>query len=105
MNESASSSDGESAKRCLRCGATEQLTNDHVIPRFVLRTELSREQYAEFNRIAGKRLNSQPLCQPCNNDKGYEVIDYRGHEFAQALEELVYNLFGVELHVHVESRD
>jgi 5-methylcytosine-specific restriction endonuclease McrA len=49
--------DGE---RCRRCGTTEGLTLDHIIP-------LSK---GGTNRID----NLQLLCGPCNRAKGNEVI-------------------------------
>jgi 5-methylcytosine-specific restriction endonuclease McrA len=49
--------------RCLRCGAHEDLTVDHVIP-------LGR---GGSNAIE----NIQPLCAVCNGIKGCETTDYR----------------------------
>ncbi len=48
---------------CLRCGATEDLTTDHVIPV----TLGGPDTYA----------NLQVLCRPCNTWKGQQIIDYR----------------------------
>jgi 5-methylcytosine-specific restriction endonuclease McrA len=50
-------------KQCLRCGATERLTIDHVIP-------LSK---------GGANIadNLQPLCHSCNSSKGSKIIDFR----------------------------
>lgn len=49
---------------CLRCGAREQLSADHVVP-------LAK---GGMNTIA----NIQPLCVPCNNyHKNSETTDYR----------------------------
>jgi 5-methylcytosine-specific restriction endonuclease McrA len=49
--------------RCLACGATENITFDHIIP-------LSRGGRNRFR-------NLQPLCAFCNNAKGNRIIDYR----------------------------
>jgi 5-methylcytosine-specific restriction endonuclease McrA len=49
--------------RCLRYGAVEDLTVDHVIPLAL----------GGSNTID----NIQPLCAACNNTKGCEVMDYR----------------------------
>lgn len=49
--------------RCLRCGATESLTLDHVRPR----------SKGGSDRVA----NLQTLCQPCNNWKADNCIDFR----------------------------
>jgi 5-methylcytosine-specific restriction endonuclease McrA len=49
--------------RCLRCGAHENLSADHVVPLSL----------GGSNAIS----NIQPLCVPCNTVKGAEVRDYR----------------------------
>lgn len=48
---------------CLACGATEDLSADHVLPLGL----------GGSNAIA----NIQPLCAECNNLKGAAVRDYR----------------------------
>jgi 5-methylcytosine-specific restriction endonuclease McrA len=48
---------------CVACGAADPLTVDHVIP-------LSKGG-------ANRAENIQPLCFPCNNQKGAAIIDYR----------------------------
>lgn len=52
--------------RCLKCGATERLHWDHVVP-------LSR---------GGRHCvsNLQRLCKPCNEAKHTKVADYRSVE-------------------------
>lgn len=53
------------ADHCLRCGATEKLTRDHVIPR------------AKGGATLGP-TNLQTLCDGCNVWKGSRrVLDYR----------------------------
>ena|ERR1700722_2347904 len=49
--------------KCLACGTSENLTQDHIIP-------ISRDgtHYIE---------NIQPLCVRCNSSKGDRIIDYR----------------------------
>lgn len=49
--------------RCLCCGATEDLTIDHIIP-------LSRGGANSFE-------NCQVLCRSCNSRKRTKIIDYR----------------------------
>jgi len=49
---------------CLCCGATEELTQDHVIP-------LSKGGSHSPDNI-------QPLCRTCNLRKHVKIIDYRG---------------------------
>lgn len=49
--------------RCLRCGSTEDLTRDHIIP-----LSNGGSDYAS---------NLQPLCRSCNASKGKRYIDYR----------------------------
>jgi 5-methylcytosine-specific restriction endonuclease McrA len=49
--------------RCLACGCDGPLTVDHVVP-------ITR---GESNSID----NLQPLCRPCNQRKGTQIIDYR----------------------------
>jgi 5-methylcytosine-specific restriction endonuclease McrA len=49
--------------RCLRCGAVEHLTVDHVIP-----LKHGGSNYAD---------NLQPLCASCNSRKYLAAIDYR----------------------------
>lgn len=48
---------------CLACGADDDLTIDHVVPK-------SRGG-------AHGRENFQTLCRPCNSGKGVQTIDYR----------------------------
>jgi 5-methylcytosine-specific restriction endonuclease McrA len=49
--------------RCLKCGTTERLTIDHVIP-------ISKGG-------SHTKDNVQPLCQHCNYTKYYYIADYR----------------------------
>lgn len=48
---------------CLKCGKTENLTIDHIIPL--------------IKKGSNKRDNLQTLCYECNQAKGAEIIDYR----------------------------
>jgi 5-methylcytosine-specific restriction endonuclease McrA len=49
--------------KCRACGATEDITLDHIVPLCV----------------GGKNSikNLQPLCMSCNSRKGGQVVDYR----------------------------
>ena len=49
--------------RCLKCGATNDLTIDHIVPR----------AFGGASRIS----NLQTLCRPCNSAKGATIADYR----------------------------
>ena len=49
--------------RCLRCGSTENITRDHVVPLF----------HGGRNSVE----NIQPLCGPCNSWKHTRTIDFR----------------------------
>jgi 5-methylcytosine-specific restriction endonuclease McrA len=46
--------------KCWRCGSTERLTEDHIVP-------LSRGGTNDIDNIA-------PLCGPCNSSKGARII-------------------------------
>lgn len=50
-------------ERCLRCGSTERIEIDHVVP----------VALGGVNKIE----NLQPLCRTCNASKSDKVIDYR----------------------------
>lgn len=90
-------------KRCLRCGTTENITRDHVVSRFILRTVLKRWQYEDFCQKASKNLNKQPLCGPCNQEKGPKAIDYRGPEMAQSLQGFLLIEYGVLVDIEVSD--
>ena len=49
--------------KCLRCGCTEDITIDHIIP-------LSKNGANTID-------NLQPLCRKCNSSKGATTADYR----------------------------
>lgn len=88
-------------KRCLRCGTNEGITRDHVISRFILRTVLSRAQYEDFCQKTSKNLNKQPLCGPCNQEKGPKAIDYRGQDMATMLQGYLLIEYGVLVDIEV----
>lgn len=52
-------------QRCLRCGSTDDLTKDHVVP-------LSKGGAHSID-------NLQPLCRSCNSWKHTRGIDFRDH--------------------------
>ena len=60
--------------KCLRCGSSNKLTADHVVP--------------VAKGGSGGIINIQPLCQPCNSRKHVKTIDYRPDKgvFAATLE-------------------
>ena len=49
--------------QCLKCGRTDDLTVDHIVPRVYGGTNAAN--------------NLQTLCRGCNAEKGARVIDYR----------------------------
>lgn len=49
--------------QCLKCGARENLSCDHVVP--------------ESQGGATEEENLQTMCLPCNIEKGTKTIDYR----------------------------
>ncbi len=49
--------------KCLRCKKSKKLTPDHVVP-------ISKDGSSNIENI-------QPLCQPCNSQKGSKSTDYR----------------------------
>ena len=54
---------------CLRCGTTEDLTIDHIVPR--------------SQGGSNQSDNLQVLCEPCNAAKGARFYDYRGGNRSQ----------------------
>ena len=52
--------------RCVKCGATEELTVDHVIPK-------------SMEGGTCQLLNLQTMCKTCNSDKGRTVKCYTTH--------------------------
>lgn len=58
--------------RCLKCGSTDYIEKDHIIPLYL---------------GGGDTLvNLQPLFRSCNSGKSSECIDYRPHYVRMALE-------------------
>jgi 5-methylcytosine-specific restriction endonuclease McrA len=49
--------------KCLRCKRKRRLTPDHVVP-------IAKGGTSNIDNI-------QPLCQPCNSQKGTKITDYR----------------------------
>ena len=61
-------------KKCLRCGSTDRLCADHIIPR-----RYSKEfELSEFN--------IQTLCWKCNDKKSYDHIVYFGNKKNPSIE-------------------
>ena len=54
--------------RCLKCGATEDLTVDHIVPASVWKNSFGTDLV---------RDNLQVLCERCNLQKGTKIISYR----------------------------
>lgn len=52
-------------KSCVKCGATDNLTKDHIIPKWIYK----RSHFFHFGKNLG-RENIQLLCQSCNLKKG-----------------------------------
>jgi 5-methylcytosine-specific restriction endonuclease McrA len=71
-------------RKCLRCGAVEGITRDHVVPRVQLRLALGQDEYARFCAKV-RKVNIQDLCGPCNNEKGDRTGEFRTDERAELL--------------------
>lgn len=56
----------EANYKCQKCGATEDLTLDHIVPIFL--------------GGSGNKHNGQVLCRSCNSQKGIKIIDYRNNK-------------------------
>lgn len=81
---------------CLACEEeVEKITQDHVVPRVVLRDLMSMARYARFC-AAARKTNIQPLCAPCNGKKANRVIDYREQYRHDELKSLLKN-WGLEV--------
>lgn len=80
-------------RRCLRCGAVDNLTRDHVASRVQLRLALGQDEYARFCSKV-RKLNIQRLCTQCNNDKGDKSCDLRSKEIRDRLLEAI-DEFGI----------
>lgn len=50
---------------CAKCGTTENLTWDHIIPKIILKTLCVSQ--------TNERQNLQILCQACNTKKGHAL--------------------------------
>lgn len=74
--------------RCLRCGSTENITEDHVLP---------------LNKGGSNSIeNIQPLCMICNSSKGDTYHDYRPEKDRVSLEQLTE--LGIRGDVRVSSK-
>lgn len=51
--------------QCVKCGATEDLSKDHIIPKWIYK----RAEEFGFKKNLGGR-NKQIMCKPCNFKKG-----------------------------------
>lgn len=64
---------------CVKCGVTENLTKDHVIPSWFIATAYKlgfRIKGSSVRvRMSGKPLKYQTLCMKCNHEKG-GIVDY-----------------------------
>lgn len=73
-------------KRCVKCGSEEELTKDHIIPKWIYK----RSQYLGFKKNLGKK-NEQILCSKCNSKKagGIDVTTEIGRNFWIAVRDLI----------------
>ncbi len=69
--------------RCLACGASVPLTVDHIVP-------ISKGGSNDISNI-------QPLCMPCNLQKGVRAIDYRPKDDILALAREISASEGISL--------
>ena len=76
---------------CVACEQeVEKITQDHVVPRVILRDLMSLARYARFCARA-RKINIQPMCAPCNGKKANRVIDFRDQKRADELKSLLKN--------------
>lgn len=76
---------------CLACDKeVDKITDDHVVPRVVLRDLMGMARYARFC-AAARKINIQPLCAECNGRKANRIIDYREQVRADELKALLKN--------------
>lgn len=62
-------------RRCVNCGTKDNLTRDHVVSRLHLRLLLG-PRYAAFCADV-RKVNLQPMCGFCNNEKSDRSLDMR----------------------------
>ena len=72
----------------MRCKASGTTTRDHVVPRVLLKLQLSRDEYHRWSTEA-RYVNIQPLCADCNGLKGGRAADYRTVEEHAELLDLI----------------
>lgn len=86
-------------RKCLKCGADEGITRDHVVPRVLLRQAMDLDTYQRFSHES-RDVNIQPLCGPCNGEKADRAIDYRPiEEHVKLL--LLLERWGLDIEVQV----
>ena len=81
-------------RKCLWCGANDNITRDHVVSRMTLRLALGQEDYARFCALV-RKINIQDTCGPCNNYKGDRSAELRKDDRAWMLEEYLRE-FGLD---------
>lgn len=59
-------------KICAKCGATEKLTKDHIIPRWLI-TKIHLLGLPRSIKKLYRKTNYQILCLDCNQAKGGRV--------------------------------
>ncbi len=79
-------------RKCKKCGATEHLTIDHIIPKWFAKRAPSFGFKLSFlkERLPANRqyMNIQILCSKCNSEKGGD-IDYSDPIAREYLYELI----------------
>ncbi len=73
---------------CVKCGTTENLTEDHIVPRW-LWTRLSLFGLGHHSKA--DKTNKQTMCFPCNKKKNSK-IDFSHPLVRQKIQELVDHL-------------
>jgi len=56
--------------KCVRCNSTDNLTKDHIIPKWAYKR--TRELGINFKKNVGKK-NIQTMCSKCNNKKSGDI--------------------------------
>lgn len=58
-------------KACVKCGATDELTRDHIIPRWIYKRSNLLQLRGLKKNLGAK--NYQWLCDRCNSKKGGSI--------------------------------
>ena len=80
--------------KCEKCGTTENITIDHIIPVVILEPLYLDSPLTKYDFIYNDEENFQFLCQYCNKLKGTR-LDVRNPKTIPLLKRLIKDLEGV----------